>query len=72
MLTFLPGRLTTYNLTLNLTGMINLGSRKTVVRPMMINTIYFFYQEKGYQSPIWLKRPRPSVVHRYLLRSEEF
>ena len=33
MLTFLAGRLTNYNLTLNLTGMINFGSLKTVVRP---------------------------------------
>ena len=33
MFTFLAGRLTTYNLTLNLTGMINFGSLKTVVRP---------------------------------------
>ena len=33
MLTFLAGRLTNYSLTLNLTGMINFGSLKTVVRP---------------------------------------
>ena len=71
MLAFLAGRLTTYNSTLNLTSMINLGSPKTVVRPMMINTIDFFYQEKGYRGPIWLKRLRPLVVYRYLLRSVE-
>ena len=33
MLTFFAGRVTTYKLTLNLTGMIDIGSLKTVVRP---------------------------------------
>ena len=33
MLTFLAGRLANYNLTLNITGIINFGSLKTVVRP---------------------------------------
>ena len=58
MLTFLPGRLTTYNLTLNLTGMINLGSRKTVVRPMMINTIYFFLSRKRLPKSNLAKTPK--------------
>lgn len=71
MFTFLAGQVTTYNLTLNLTGMINIRSLQIVVRPMIINTIDFFYQEKGYRSPIWLKRLRLLVVHRYLLSSVE-
>ena len=47
MVTFLADRVTTYNLTLNLTGMINIRSLQTVVRPIMISTInFFFYQER--------------------------
>lgn len=46
MFTFLVGRVTTYNLTLNLTGMIKIRSPQTVVRPIIINTIKFFYQER--------------------------
>ena len=56
MLTFLLGQLTTYNLTLNLTVMM--ARLKLWCVPMIINTIDFFYQEKGYRSPIWLKRLR--------------
>ena len=46
MFTFLAGQVTTYNLTLNLTGMINIRSLQIVVRPMIINTIDFFLSRK--------------------------
>ena len=51
MLTFLAGRVTTYCLTLNLTGMIDIGSLKTLVRPYDNKYHrFFFYQQKGYRS----------------------
>ena len=71
MLTFLAGRVTTYSLTLNLTGMIDIGSLKTLVRPYDNKYHRFFLSTKRLPKSVWLKRLGAFVVNRGLSRSVE-
>lgn len=58
MFTFLAGRVTTYNLTLNLTGMINIRSIKTVACPCDSKYHPFFLSRKRLPKSNLAKPPK--------------
>ena len=72
MLTFLTGRVTSYYITLNLAGMIDIGSLKTVACPYDNKYHRFFLiKKKATEVQFWRKRLRLLVVPRFLLKFVE-